>query len=78
MLDMWIAPLQAEAAQSMGVDYYAQAEYGKGKSALAALIVHKAKMGLPLVMVVDPRLPASDVALEILRPLYQRVIVRFG
>jgi hypothetical protein len=78
MLDMWIAPLQAEAAQSMGVDYYAQAEYGKGKSALAALIVHKAKLGLPLVMVVDPRLPASDVALEILRPLYQRVIVRFG
>ena len=78
MLDVWLAPLQAEAAQGMGVDYYAQAEYGKGKTALAALIVHKAKMGLPLVMVADPRLPASDVALEILRPLYQRVIVRFG
>jgi hypothetical protein len=78
MLDAWIAPLQTEAAQGMGVDYYAQAEYGKGKTALAALIVHKVKMGVPLVMVADPRLPASDVALEILRPLYERVIVRFG
>lgn len=78
LLDQWIAPLVAEAAQTMGVDYYAQAEYGKGKTALGALIIHKAKVGIPPVLVVDPRLPASDVALEILRPMYKRIVMRIG
>lgn len=79
LLDQWLAPLMSEAAQTCGVDYYAQAEYGKGKTALAALIVHKVKAsGIPPVLVVDPRLPASDVALEILRPLYQRIVMKIG
>jgi hypothetical protein len=79
LLDQWLAPLVAEAAQSMGVDYYAQAEYGKGKTALGALIGHKVKVdGVPPVLVVDPRLPASDVALEVLRPLYKRIVMRIG
>lgn len=79
LLDQWLAPLQAEAAQTLGVEYYAQAEYGKGKTALAALIIHKIKaQGIPPVLVVDPRLPASETALEILRPQYQRIVMRIG
>lgn len=79
LLDNWLAPLQAEAAQTLGVDYYAQAEYGKGKTALAALVIHKTKVdGIPPVLVVDPRLPASETVLEILRPLYKRIVMRIG
>lgn len=79
LLDHWLAPLQAEAALTLGVEYYAQAEYGKGKTALAALIIHKAKVeGVPPVLVVDPRLPASETALEILRPKYPRIVMRIG
>lgn len=79
LLDHWLAPLQSEAAQTLGVEYYAQAEYGKGKTALAALIIHKAKVeGVPPVLVVDPRLPASETALEILRPKYARIVMRIG
>ena len=79
LLDNWLAPLQAEAAQTLGVDYYAQAEYGKGKTALAALVIHKVKVdGIPPVLVVDPRLPASETMLEILRPMYKRIVMRIG
>lgn len=79
LLDQWLEPLMTEAAQTLGVDYYAQAEYGKGKTALAALIVHRVKAkGIPPVLVVDPRLPASETALEILRPLYKRIVMRIG
>ena len=79
LLDHWLAPLQAEAAQSLGVEYYAQAEYGKGKTALAALVIHKIKVeGIPPVLVVDPRLPASETVLEILRPKYSRIVMRIG
>lgn len=79
MLETWIAPLLASAAQSLGVAHYGMADYGKGKPALAALVAHKANVeGVPQVMVADPRLPSTDVALEVLRPLYARVVVRFG
>ena len=79
MLEDWIAPLMEEAAQSTGVTYYAQADFGKGKAALAALIVHKSKVQrLPEALVVDPRLPSADVALEILRPLYSRKVLKLG
>jgi hypothetical protein len=78
-LDNWLAPLLAQAAESMGVDHYTQADYGKGKAALLALIVHKAKAGdLPTALVVDPRSPSDDLAIEILRPHYGRVIQRFS
>lgn len=78
-LDNWLAPLLAQAAETMGVDHYTQADFGKGKAALLALIVHRAKAGdLPTAMVVDPRSPSADLAVEILRPHYGRVIQRFS
>jgi hypothetical protein len=79
LLDNWLSPLLASAAQSLGVPHYGMAEYGKGKPALAALVQHKATTeGVPLVLVADPRMPSTDVALEVLRPLYDRIVVRFG
>jgi hypothetical protein len=79
LLEDWLAPLMAEAASIVGVDYYAQAEYGKGKAALGALLIHKLKAEpLPAALVVDPRLPVADVALDVLRPVYQRKILKIG
>lgn len=79
MLESWIAPLLVSAAQSLGVAHYGMADYGKGKPALAALVAHKASVeGVPLIMVADQRLPSTDVALEVLRPLYRRIVCKFG
>lgn len=79
LLDHWLAPLLDEAAQALGVDYYAQAGFGQGKASLAALVLHKIKSeGIPPVMVVDPRLPASETVLEILRSRYTRLVMRIG
>ena len=79
LLEDWLAPLMVEAASIVGVDYYAQAEYGKGKAALGALLIHKLKAEpLPAALVVDPRLPVADVALDVLRPVYQRKILKIG
>lgn len=78
-LDNWLAPLLAQAAETMGVDHYTQADFGKGKAALLALIVHKVKSGdVPNSLVVDPRSPSADLAVEILRPHYGHVIQRFS
>lgn len=79
LLDNWLSPLLASAAQSLGVPHHGMAGYGKGKPALAALVQHKATTeGVPLVLVADPRMPSTEVALEVLRPLYDRIVVRFG
>ena len=80
LLEQWLAPLVAEVAASLGASYY---ESGRSSAALAASLRQKVQAdGLPQALVVDPRLPTSSLALEVLRPYYchphGRSVLRVG
>ena len=78
-LDKWLAPLLEDAAKALNVGHYLFADYGKGKATVAGMLVQKLKTEKPpLVLIIDPRMPCADVALEILGPYYPRRVQKLG
>lgn len=74
-----LKPLQQQVAEMNSLTHYGLLEYGKGKTMVVALLAEQMLNGsLPEHLVADRRNPCTDACLEVLTPLYSRVVERIG
>jgi hypothetical protein len=75
-----LAPLAKEVAADAGVSYYLLIPFNEGVKRVASLLAQRIRNGeltLTGAVVVDPRQPASDNAVEVLSPLASDLVRRF-
>lgn len=75
----WLRQFADQACETLKIAHWAYAEYGKGKTAIIALVDAAAKAGdLPKNLVLDRRNTLSDAVAEVLLPHYRNVFVKMG
>ena len=76
-----LAPYQEAVANSNDVDFYGLVEYGKGPKQVAAMVrlaLHEGALSLPEQLVCSKDSPCTESVLEVLKPMYPRIIVGMG
>lgn len=75
----WLRQFADQACETLKVSHWAYAEYGRGKTAIIALVDAAARAGnVPANLILDRRNVLSDAVAEVLLPFYQNVFVKMG
>jgi hypothetical protein len=75
----WLRQFADQACDALKISHWAYAEFGKGKTAIIALVDAAARSGkVPENLVLDRRNILSDAVAEVLLPYYRDVYVKMG
>jgi hypothetical protein len=80
-LHTFLRPYQERVEEDAAVPHYGMIKYNEGPKRVAALLrqeAHTGDLDLPHTLVCDRGLPCADVVLEVLKPLYSRVVDCIG